>query len=417
MRILFVVGEFPAISETFVLDQITGLIDRGLEVEVLARRPHAGSPVHRAVEDYQLLSCTHYYPANLLERCQALPQLARWFAAAPLGALRALMRSLRVDLYGPGSLALEPLQRAAAARGSKRFDAVIAHFGPNGLKALQLRELGITNAPIMTLFHAHDLSRWTKEHGAERYRRLFSRGDLMLPISQHGRDRLVSLGCSVEKICVHRMGVNVSSLAFVGSSVPRAPATEVNILSVGRLVEKKGFEHGLRGVGLALSAHPNLHYHVVGDGPLRPALEALAERLDMLGRVTFHGHLARDRVEALRRRANVMLVPSVTAGDGDEEGIPVVVMEAMASGVPVIATRHAGIPELVIDGETGLLVPERDGKALADALGRLIREPGLHERLRQAARAKVAAQHDVNRLNDELTEILKKLTRRRSADI
>ena len=144
MRLLFVLGEFPVVSETFVLDQITGLIDRGMEVAVLARRPRLPAPEHRAVAEYGLMTRTHYYADTPAERFRALPQLATWFGAAPLSALRALARSWRFDLYGLDSLVLGPMHRAAAAREAQPVDAVVAHFGPNGLKALQLRELGIT---------------------------------------------------------------------------------------------------------------------------------------------------------------------------------------------------------------------------------------------------------------------------------
>jgi colanic acid/amylovoran/stewartan biosynthesis glycosyltransferase WcaL/AmsK/CpsK len=150
---------------------------------------------------------------------------------------------------------------------------------------------------------------------------------------------------------------------------------------------------------------------VIGDGPLRASLEALAGQLGITACVTFHGQLAREQVEAVRRRAQIVLVPSVTAADGDEEGIPVVIMEAMAAGVPVIATRHAGIPELVVDGESGLLVPERDGPALAAALGRLLHSPDLCARLAHAARARVALQHDRGRQNDALLHLLERVVR------
>ena len=105
------------------------------------------------------------------------------------------------------------------------------------------------------------------------------------------------------------------------------------MLSVGRLVEKKGFEFALRALRRALADNASLHYHLIGDGPLRASLEALVTQLEIGGHVTFHGQLAREQVEAVRRRAQLVLVPSVTAADGDEEGIPVVVMEAMAAGL------------------------------------------------------------------------------------
>jgi colanic acid/amylovoran biosynthesis glycosyltransferase len=410
--LLFVLGEFPSVSETFVLDQITGLIDRGIEVTVLARRPRVPSPEHLAVARYDLRARTRYYPDTLGTRWRARREVADWFRAAPGQAFRALARSLRLDLYGLDSLALGPLQRAAAARDVPAVDVIVAHFGPNGLKALELRDLGITNAPILTVFHGHDLSRWTRRHGLLGYRRLFSSAERILAISEHGRARLIALGCPPEKVVVHRMGVNVSGGPAIAAPTPSdARATDFQVLSVGRLVEKKGFEFALRAFRLALAEHPGLRYQLVGDGPLRASLEALAVELEIADRVTFHGQLAREDVETIRSGAQLVLVPSVTATDGDEEGIPVVVMEAMTAGIAVIGTRHAGIPELVIDGETGLLVPERDSRALAEALGRLIGDPALRARLARGARARVALQHDLGRQNDELARLLSGVAR------
>ncbi len=403
---MFVLGEFPAVSETFVLDQIAGLIDRGVDVAVLARRPRAPSPEHAAVAAYDLRSRTYYYPDTLDQRCGAWPKLTSWFAGAPAHALGALGRSLRLDLYGLDGLALGPLQRAAAARAAQPVDAILAHFGPNGIKALQLRELGITDAPIVTVFHGHDLSRWTQQHGALGYRRLFSNTELMLPISEYGRARLIELGCPAQKIEVHRMGVRAGRVPLRAPESSRDRAAPIQVLSVGRLVEKKGFEFALRAIHRALGAHPNIRYHLIGDGPLRASLEALAAELALGERVTFYGQLAREEVETIRSRADVVLAPSVTATDGDEEGIPVVVMEAMAAGIPVITTQHGGIPELVVDGETGLLVAQRDSKALAHALVRLSGDPELRLRLARSARARVLLQHDLERQNDDLARLL-----------
>jgi colanic acid/amylovoran biosynthesis glycosyltransferase len=316
-------------------------------------------------------------------------------------------------LYGLDSLALGPLQRAATARAIGPVDAIVAHFGPNGLKALQLRELGITAAPIVTLFHGHDLSRWTRRHGPRGYRRLFSESERMLAISEHGRSKLVELGCPPDKVGVHRVGVDVSVRLWTPPRSGDARPSGFRLLSVGRLVEKKGFEFALRAVRLALTRYPELRYELIGDGPLRAALEALASRLGIAHRVRFHGHLAREAVESIRSRADLLLVPSVTSTDGDEEGIPVVLMEAMAAGVPVIATRHGAIPELVIDNDTGLLVPERDSQALADALTRMMGDSHLRARLARGARKRVVAQHDLTRQNDELLRLLAGLARRR----
>lgn len=405
MRVLFVVGEFPALSETFILDQVTGLIDRGFEVSIIGRPPVGGAPVHGAVEAYELRRRTYHYPGTARERLRDLPTTLRRLDGSPRGAWITLLRSLRVDRYGLDSLTLGPLCRAARAQSAAPFDVIIAHFGPNGVKSLELRDLGISKAPLVTVFHGHDLSRWLRRHGPHAYRRLFLAGELMLPISDHFRDRLMELECPPEKIRVHHMGVDVASFAHTASSAwsgTRGPS----VLSVGRLVEKKGFEYGLRAIAQARLARPEIHYHIVGDGPLRPWLSARARELRIEAHVTLHGMMARGALSAIRREMDVMLVPSVTAADGDTEGIPVVVMEAMACGLPVIATRHSGIPELVRGDETGLLVPERDPDAIAAALHRLCSEPELRERLRRAARQHVAAHHDIARLNDELAQLL-----------
>jgi colanic acid/amylovoran biosynthesis glycosyltransferase len=403
--VLFVLGEFPSVSETFVLDQITGLIERGMDVAVLARPPRGPAPEHGAVARYALRARTRYYPDTLRWRWRFAAELASWFVTAPTQSLRALGLCARFDRYGLDGLALGPLGRAAAARDTRPVDVILAHFGPNGLKALGLRDFGVMHAPIVTVFHGHDLSRWTRRHGAHAYRRLFSSTELMLPISEHGRARLIALGCPADKIEVHRMGVVPPHAP--SASEPRArSAAEIHVLSVGRLVEKKGFEFALRAVRDALTTYPNLRYHLIGDGPRRAELEALAVKLEIARQVTFYGQLAREGVEAVRSRADLVLVPSVTAPDGDEEGIPVVIMEAMAAGIAVVATRHGGIPELVVDGETGSLVPERDGAALARALMRLISDPQLRGRLARAARAKVVREHDLDRQNDQLARLL-----------
>ncbi len=415
MRVLFVVGQFPVLSETFILDQVTGLIDRGFDVTILGTPPDPNAPKHRAIAEYGLEARTRYAPGNVPGWLRAAPALFSDLSKRPGDGLRALAHSLDVRARGVEGLALLPIHRAAVMRDAGPFDAVVAHFGPNGLKALSLRALGVTRAPIATFFHGYDLSRWQRGQVAGRYAPLFRETERMLPISQRWRERLIELGCAPDKIRVHPMGVHTSRFAFEPRSVTGGPGAELRVLSVGRLVEKKGFEHGLRGIARAAEELPNLRYDLVGAGPLAEDLKRLARELGVADRVVFHGHLAREQVESIRSAAHVMLVPSVTARDGDQEGIPVVIMEAMASGLPVIASRHSGIPELVVDGETGLLVPEGDAASIAGAIARLSREEGLARRLADRALESVRAIHDADRLNDVFAEELKDLARRAGA--
>lgn len=404
LRVLFVVGQFPALSETFVLDQITGLLDRGFDVHVLGIRPPPAAPRHAAVELYGLAQRTLYYATPLGGRLRDVARLMTWLRAEPLRVVQTLGRAAVHEHVGAHLLG-----RALALRGAEPFDAVIAHFGPNGLKTLALRDLGLLGAPMATFFHGHDVSRWLEEHGLRSYAPLFSRSELMLPISEHWRRRLLDLGCPHQKIRVHRMGVDLVQFPYLAPSLPTERTSPFNVLSVGRLVEKKGFEYALRGLAAALPSHPTLHYHLVGDGPLRAFLQELSEQLGLRDHVRFYGQLTREEVSGVRAGAHITLVPSVTASDGDQEGIPVVLMEAMGSGIPVIATRHSSIPELVVDRETGLLVPERDSGAIAAALTLLVQQPGLAQELSAKARDRVARQHDLARLNDELARTVGEL--------
>jgi len=154
---------------------------------------------------------------------------------------------------------------------------------------------------------------------------------------------------------------------------------------------------------------------IVGDGPLRPALDSLVAELGMHNAVRIIGARSHDEVARVMGAAHLFAAPSVTASDGDMEGIPVALMEAMASGLPVVATRHSGIPELVEDRVSGVLVPERDTAALASALQWFVDHPERWSAMALAAHAMVERNYNVERLNDELVTLLERPKRREEA--
>jgi colanic acid/amylovoran biosynthesis glycosyltransferase len=168
------------------------------------------------------------------------------------------------------------------------------------------------------------------------------------------------------------------------------------------MIEKKGIDYGLRAVAELRRREIPVRYTVIGDGPERQALRSLAHELELGETVSFLGWRDQRAVAQLMQESDVLLAPSVTDAAGDQEGIPVTLMEAMATGMPVVATRHSGIPELVEDGVSGFLVPERDAPGLADALDRLARDAALAARIGRAARARIAAEFDIGRLNERL---------------
>ena len=412
--VLVFTGTFPALSETFVLDQIMALREAGFDVSIFAYGERAEGLRHPAVDDHRLVDKVTYLPrlpayhglANKVRFLSSVPPAAAWrllveMAAGAVGGVARHRSKMR--------RALNIWQCAAALHRRGRPNLAICHFGQQGdVMAAAARCLG-WKFPITTVFHGNDMSELPKVRGQDMYDALFATGDRFLPVTQHWRDRLVAMGCPAERIDVFRMGVDVFSIR------PRVVAqrghSEFVLLSTGRLVEKKGHEFVIRALArqTAVGGVPQVRLMIAGDGPLRTELEALAVDLGVGERVAFLGSVVRDEVWRRLLDADAFVLASVTAANGDMEGLPVSLMEAMAAGVPVISTRHSGIPELIEDGVSGLLAGERDVDGLAECIARLIREPGLGERLALKGRAVVEEGFDLKSWNERLVQVAQAL--------
>lgn len=405
MKIAFVVGRFPVLSETFVLNQVTGLIDRGHELEIFSiDKQQKLTKVHPDVEKYNLLSRTYYrqMPYSKLWRfIKAIGLIITSFYKDPI----AILRSLNVLKYGRQASSLRLLYSVLLFLNRGSYDIFHCHFGPSGNLAALLKDLGVIEGKIVTVFHGHDMSMYLREQGDDIYNFLFDKGDLFLPISEKWKRKLVELGCDERKIIVHRMGIDVNRFQFS----PSRDSSDTQVLSVARLVEKKGIEYGIGAVAKVLEKHPNIEYKIAGDGPLSNELKDLINRLELKHKVKLLGWLQQNEVIELIQKADILLAPSVTGEDGDQEGIPVTIMEALVSGLPVLATQHSGIPELVRDGEFGFLVPERDVDALAERLEYLIEHSEIWAEMGRAGRRFIVEYYNIHKLNDRLVEIYQKL--------
>jgi colanic acid/amylovoran biosynthesis glycosyltransferase len=405
MQIAFLVGEFPSLSETFILNQITGLLDRGHDVHIYGRKPSDLSAQHSAVREYDLLDKVHYIP-----RIPTLKPERVWEALRMLAAARStigssyLFRSLQPQKYGRVASNLQ-VWYAASIFGDQvaSYDVIHAHFGPNGALAVALRDLGCIEGKIVTTFHGSDMTRYLKRTGSSGYNFLAAEGDLFLPISNRWKQKLIDIGFPKDQIHVHHMGVDCDEIDFAPSTVESNET--IRLLSIARLTEKKGIQYGIRALNQCLNkSDVHAEYTIVGDGELRQPLEALVQELNIEENVRFTGWKSKSEVQRLLGNAHIFLAPSVTAESGDQEGIPVAIMEAMARGLPVISTWHSGIPELVEDERSGLLVPERDAEALADALQTLLETPECLLEMGKAGRRIVEEQFSTQNLNDQLED-------------
>ncbi len=282
--------------------------------------------------------------------------------------------------------------------GSHQPSLIHAHFGVGGVYALPLaRQLGV---PLVTTFHGFDATLGTPALLCSpewaQYRllrgRLAREGDLFLCVSSFIRDRLLAMGFPEDRTRIHYIGVDCEAIRA------RDPSEETaTILHVARLVAVKGTEYLIRAFAKMAARHSGFQLVIIGDGPRRRRLQALSGSLGLGERVRFLGARPHREVLAWMRQATMVVLPSVRTASGRVEGLGMVSLEAAASGVPIIGSRHGGIPESIVDGRTGFLVPERDAQALAERMTDLLENSAERYRMGVEARAHVERNFDLSR--------------------
>lgn len=410
MTIAFFVGAFPGLSETFILDQITGLLDRGHEVDIYGW-PSEDAQSHDDVAEYGLMKRTYTVPA--------LPDSYAKRAAKGVGVLSRLLvdtpeviRTLNVPRYGRLAASLRLLYASTphVLKQKKEYDIAHCHFGQNGILALALRELDFLRAKrVLTTFHGHDVYVDVPRYSSRLRRFLFEKGDGFTVNSEYTARSVIELGGREEEIRTLPVGLDVESFSYRARS--RENGSPLRVLTVGRLVEKKGIQYAIRALA-RLAPNLSFEYRIVGGGPRQDELEALVQNLGLEDKVSFLGALPKEEVREQYQWAHIFTLPSVTAADGDREGQGLVLQEAQACGLPVVATRHNGFPEGVQEGKSAILVPERDVNALADALESLSKQEDRWEKIGRCGRAFVQNCYDIEALNERLVNIYRELLSR-----
>jgi colanic acid/amylovoran biosynthesis glycosyltransferase len=410
MRILIIVSTFPVPSETFILRHITGLIDRGHHVDILARWRSTFEVVHPEVTSYALLERVIYF--DEIQQQVETSKLKRMVHGAAIARQRCgshfkrLMKAFRFDRLGKHCLSLRPLFLQHYFRHHADYDIIHCHFGPNGLLGHYLRQVGAIDGALVTSFHGYDVMQYVRQNHPDVYAPLFSNGDLFLPACDAFKKTLSHLGCDEGKMVTHRMGVDCSRLRFAPSRTPNA---SLRLLSVGRLVEKKGFNYAIQAAAELAKKGQELRYDIVGEGNDRTELQALIDRIGVSDRIVLHGWKTEGEVFDLMSRADILLVPSITGRLGDQEATPLVIQECLAIGTPVIATNHGGISELISDGETGFLIPEKDVSALMEKITHVLTHPSDLDDVRARGRAAIEKHYDIDRQNDRILDIYRSL--------
>ena len=405
MKIAFIVGTFPALSVSFIINQIKGLIDRGHEVDIYALdgAPEDTSKVHPIVEEYRLLERTYYPPTkpknSLLRRLKTFGLLLANLPKNPW----VLCQLFDVTRFGKEARRQILFYRAMPFLRRESYDIIHCQFGLFGIIALALRQIGLIEGKLITGFRGYDISRYLQKRGDGVYDELFKQGDFFIANCEFFRQRAIKLGCEEEKIVVLGSGIDCSKFAFTPRHFPSDG--RVRIATTGRLVEKKGIEYGIRAIAYLAEACPNIEYNIIGDGPLKEHFQKLIAELNVGHIIKLVGWKQQEELIEILDNSHILIAPSVTAADGNQDAPVNTLKEAMAMGLPVIGTLHGGIPELIEDGISGFLVPERDAEAIADKVLYLIEHPEIWTDMGASGRKRVEQKYDMNKLNERLVDI------------
>jgi colanic acid/amylovoran biosynthesis glycosyltransferase len=383
-RIAYVLKRFPRVSETFVAAELIELERQGERVTVFA----LSRPVEPVSHDFlrELSAPVVYLPRRpTREPLRVARALLRVIWRDPGGWLRAARLSLRPPRFVGWRRLLQAtvLREDFAGAG---IDHAHAHFASTAARLAHL--VRIMGGPTYSVTaHAKDL--YHRDVRIDRLREKLGGADFVATVSKENKRYLESVLDGRARCLVVPNSVDLRRL----DQARQRQVERGLIVSVARLVEKKGLSHLID--ACVLLSRPEVRLDLAGDGPQRAELEARADRARLP--VIFYGALPQERVISLVRRAAVFCLPCVVARDGDRDGLPTSVLEAMALGVPVVTTAVNGLAETVEHERTGLVVPERDTTALAAAIGRLLDEPELASSLASEARRRVERCHSLER--------------------
>lgn len=291
----------------------------------------------------------------------------------------------------------------------KKIKLIHARFGNAGVRLMAVKKQ--LRIPMLTSFHGFDLpaKMSMKKDYHRKLPRLFRIGNKFTVPSRHMKGQLIKWGCHPNKIKIMYSGIDLNKFLYTKRE-PKKDA--ITIISVGRLHPKKGFRYLLKAFKKVHDRYPSCRLIIVGEGEEEKKIKRQIKSLKLEKSVQLEGLVAHGRLSEFLIQADVFCLPSITTKDGNHEGIPNAIKEAMATGIPIVSTRHGGIPELVTDGKEGYLVPEKNTKKLAEKIKLLIENPALREEMGKNGREKIEQQFNSAKQVQKLEEIYSNLIRK-----
>jgi colanic acid/amylovoran biosynthesis glycosyltransferase len=398
-RVGYVLKMYPRFSETFILNELLELERQGLQVRIFSLRPPNDGVFHADVA--RVRARVTYIPAvDLRKALSFVGPHARLLASRPASYARAVLRTVG------RATSLRTFVRAGYVADYVRREGIAhvhAHFAsaPTSVALEVSRLLGV---PYSFTAHAKDI--YIEGVRQDDLSEKLGNARFAVTVSEYNRRYLASLDGGARLVRVYN-GLDLERYKTQRTEREEPPL----VFAVGRLIEKKGFADLVRACALLRRDGVAFRCRIVGKGPLQAELAGLVSALGLEDRVELSGAIPREQLVGHYRAASVLVAPCVVGSDGNRDGLPTVLVEAMALGVPVVATAVTGIPELVEDGRTGLIVPERDPRALAGAIRRVLADPSGAAGLAEAARRRVERDFDLSANVAELRRLLEEPAR------
>jgi len=405
LRIAFSCVGFPIRSETFILNQIVDLIDKGHHVDVFPYVKCESDNPHAKYVEYGLGEKTFPSgptPASLVTRLK----IFALFAIHNPSKIIHLIRLLNFFKFGKAAFNLTLFLSAKPYLEKEPYDIYHGHFGESVVSLVKLKKAGIIKGKIITTFHGYD-AHFTDQDLIEKrmfYKELFKYGDWFSVNSEYTRKKICTLGCLEAKAV--RMPVGLNTTKYSVCNRQYFIKNKLNIVSVGRLITVKGFCYGIEAIRqLVISGFEDIQYFIVGSGELESDLQKQIENLGLKSHVKLMGSKSQEEIIEIMSQSDVFLHPAITDNDGRQEAQGLVLQEAQAMEMAVVATRTGGIPDGVIENETAILVEEKDSVAIANALKKFIEDKELTSRFGKKGRKYVEKHFDITNLNERLVEL------------
>ena len=394
-RIGYVLKVFPRLSETFIINEVSELDRQGVEVSIFSLHAPSEDVPHRILRDLRA-------PVT---RIDALTEPSDRECREARGILSK--RLVECEWLGerllPRKYVKLAVQLAHAARSTPVLTRLHAHFASRAAHVAMLASL-LGGWRFSFTAHAKDI--YHDEVDPDVLRVKMRTAELVVTVTEYNRRTLLALGRGIEDLekKVVRVYNGVDLSLFHPAASGEKPRSR--ILGVGRLVEKKGFPTLIRACAVLRERGIPFTCDLIGSGAQEPTLRSMIAELALGDAIVLRGGLPLEEIASEIRRASLVVLPCVVASDGNVDALPTVLLEAMASGVPVVSTAISGIPEIVVDGETGHLVAPSDTVALADVIQRILEDPRAADRLGRAGRQRAERLFDLHmnvaRLHDLL---------------